>query len=122
MAKSNIPNNTEEQNIHEEYDPRDDQILEQSHIIVELAEENRLLREGIMARIKPNPEDGTISFGEVVKALEVENRNLREHNRVLTISRDGYMNDVAERQRAAIYWRSRAKKLEKQLEGVQKNA
>lgn len=121
MGKTNQLENTEVEDF-EDYDPRDDQLLEQSQIIVELAEENRLLREGIMARIKPNPEDGTISFGEIVKALETENRNLREHNRVLTISRDGYMNDVSERQRAAIYWRSRAKKLEKQLEGVQKNA
>jgi hypothetical protein len=122
MVKPNQPAKIEVLENFEDYDPRDDQILELSGAVSELAEENRLLREGIMARIKPDPEDGTISFGEVVKALETENRNLREHNRVLTISRDGYMNDVSERQRAAIYWRSRAKKLEKQLEGVQKNA
>lgn len=121
MVKPNQPANTEVEDF-EDYDPRDDQILELSGAVSELADENKLLKDGIMARIKPNPEDGSISFGEVIGALEKEIHFLRENNRVVRVSRDHFMNEVSERQRAALYWRSRAKKLEKQLEGVQKNA
>ena len=122
MGKLNQSANIEVQDDLEDYDPRDDQLIELSSAVSELADENKLLRDGIMARIKPSPEDGSISIGQVVAALEKEIHILRENNRVLAISRDGYMNDVVERQRAAIYWRYRAKKLEKQLEGVQQNA
>ena len=122
MGKLNQSANIEVQDDLEDYDPRDDQLIELSSAVSELAYENKLLRDGIMARIKPSPEDGSISIGQVVAALEKEIHILRENNRVLAISRDGYMNDVAERQRAAIYWRYRAKMLEKQLEGVQQNA
>ena len=93
---------TETQDDFENYDPRDDQILELSNACSELFDENKLLRDGIMARINPNREDGSISFGEVMKALETEIKFLRDSIRVLTIRRDHFMNEVAERQRAAI--------------------
>ena len=122
MANSKKLINAEEQDMLEDYDPRDDLIIELSGAVSELAEENTLLRDGIMARIKPNPEDGSISIGEVVSALEKEIHFLKENNRVVSVSRDHFMNEVSERQRAAMYWRSRAKKLEKQLTEAQKNA
>lgn len=122
MANSKKLISTEEQDMLDEYDPRDDLILELSGAVAELAEENTLLRDGIMARIKPNPEDGSIPIDQVMSALEKEIHFLKENNRVVSVSRDHFMNEVSERQRAAMYWKARAKKLEKQLEGVPKNA
>lgn len=122
MGKLNESSITETQDDFENYDPRDDQILELSNTCSDLFDENKLLRDGIMARIKPNPEDGSISFGDIMKALETEIKFLRDSIRVLTIRRDHFMNEVAERERAAIYWKKRAKRVERQLEGVMKNA
>jgi hypothetical protein len=122
MDKLNQSSSPEIQENFEDYDPRDDQILELSTAISELANENKLLRDGIMARINPNPVDGSITIGQVVGALEKEIHFLKENTRVLTISRNGYMNDVSERQRAALYWKKRSQKAEKQLAEVLKNA
>lgn len=122
MVKPNQPANIEVLEDFEDYDPRDDQILELSGAVSELAEENKLLRDGIMARFKPSPEDGSISISQVVSALEKEIHILRENNRVVSVSRDHFMNEVSVRQRAAMYWRARAKKVEKQLVEAQKNA
>jgi hypothetical protein len=99
----------------DEYDPRDDDLKELSELVVELSNENTLLKDRIMAKIKPSPSDGSIHAGEVIGCLQIEIKNLHKDIRVLTASRDFFMTRASENLQNYLYWKKRVKRIEKEI-------
>ena len=105
----------------ENYDPRDDQIKELSDLAMELVNENTLLKDGIIAKITPSQADGSINAGEVFECLQKEIKFLHSEIRVLKACSDSSMARASENMQQLLYWKKRAKRVEKELAEVKKH-
>jgi len=93
----------------------DDKILEMATTIESLASDlEEAERRVAVAAMDATPEEKELAATKLDE-MATEIKNLTENNRVLRISRDTKMNEVAEMNKQVGYWKKRAEKAEKEL-------
>ena len=93
----------------------EDKILEMATTIESLASDlEEAERRVAVAAMDATPEEKELAAAKLDEMAN-EVKNLTENNRVLRISRDTKMNEVAEMNKQVGYWKKRAEKAEKEL-------
>lgn len=101
-----------------EYDPRDDQIKEAQHTIVELSEENDRLKDRIAVEAWDASEEEKLDAQQIIDKLREENRNLQVELNAVKRSRDQFQNENAQMKRQLKAQRNEIARLNKRTEAA----
>lgn len=101
-----------------DYDPRDDQLKEAQHAIVELSEENERLKDRIAIEAWDASEEDKLDAHQIIEQLREENKNLQIELNGVKRSRDQFQNENAQMKRQLKAQRNEIARLKKQMEAA----